>query len=167
MDNDHGKCYTLIIFNRSLRIVLRASQLMQRQKPEIQQGDAQLRYYLLLFAGVYVLFLIWLNPLLDFLLRLDPELASPMALEELNQYKKTLGAVISGMVLGLPLMYAMYFGWRVYASARMPPARMRFPFTVPVIKSMQARMFGALIIFVSLVVLSQLLIHIAMQVSAA
>lgn len=138
---------------------------MQKQKPEIQQGNDQIRFYLFLFVGVYVLVLIWLNPFIDFVLRLDPELANPMAIEDLNRYKRVISGMVSGLLLGFPVVYAMYFGWRVYASARMPPARMRFPFTVPVIKSHQARMFGALLILVSLVLISQLLIRIAMQVT--
>jgi hypothetical protein len=53
----------------------------------------------------------------------------------------------------LPILFFLWYGWRIIASLRMPPAGMRSPFTVRVLRGKQARMFGMLLILVALLLL--------------
>lgn len=119
------------------------------EPPEIIEGDQHLRKNLLLICGAYILLLIWLEPMIDYLLTtLHP---NPMEMANLNREKLLLSSVAYAIVRMVPVGLIFWFGYRVVLTLKLPPARMRFPFTVPCIKGKQAKMFGILLMSVCVV----------------
>ncbi|MGD8407573.1 MAG: hypothetical protein PVG50_01755 [Thiohalophilus sp.] len=126
---------------------------MQDKEPEIEYGDKSLRLNLALFIAGYFLLAVVLQPLIDFLLVPDPAAANPYQVMELADDKKQLTGYIYSLWRMLPILFFLWYGWRIIASLRMPPAGMRSPFTVRVLRGKQARMFGMLLILVALLLL--------------
>jgi hypothetical protein len=126
---------------------------MQEKEPEIEHGDKSLRLNLALFIAGYFLLAVVLQPLIDFLLVPDPAAANPYQVMELADDKKQLTGYIYSLWRMLPILFFLWYGWRIIASLRMPPAGMRSPFTVRVLRGKQARMFGMLLILVALLLL--------------
>lgn len=123
---------------------------MQEKEPEIEYGDKSLRLNLALFIAGYFLLAVVLQPLIDFLLVPDPAAANPYQVMELADDKKQLTGYVYSLWRMLPILFFLWYGWRIIASLRMPPAGMRSPFTVRVLRGKQARMFGMLLILVAL-----------------
>lgn len=123
---------------------------MRREKPEIIPGDKQTRQNLLIILALYILVLVWLEPLIDFLLSLDPMSADPLAMADLNTKKILIASVAYAAMRALPIGLFFWLGYRIVASARIPPARMKFPMAVQKIKGRQARLFGLLLMSVCL-----------------
>ncbi len=126
---------------------------MRPEKPEIIPGDRQSRQNWLIIIACYVLFLVWLEPLIDFLLGFDPLAADPFAMADLNEKKMRVASVAYAAVRSLPIGLIFWLGYRILASARIPPARMKLPFTVVKVKGRQARLYGLLLMGVSLFLL--------------
>jgi len=126
---------------------------MKKTEPEIVQADLQLRQNLLIIIALYILFLVWLEPMIDLLLSAFYNSDDPLSIPELNQQKILIAAMAFTMARSLPMIFFFWFAYRVILSARMPPARMRFPFTVQVIKGKPARMFAMLIISICILLL--------------
>lgn len=126
---------------------------MQEKEPEIEYGDKSLRLNLALVVAGYFLLAVALQPLIDFLLVPDPAAANPYQVMELADEKKQLTGYIYSVWRMLPILFFLWYGWRIIASLRMPPAGTRSPFTVRVVKGKQARMFGMLLILVALLLL--------------
>lgn len=126
---------------------------MQEKEPEIEYGDKSLRLNLALFIAGYFLLAVVLQPLIDFLLVPDPAAANPYQVMELADDKKQLTGYVYSLWRMLPILFFLWYGWRIIASLRMPPAGMRSPFTVRVLRGKQARMFGMLLILVALLLL--------------
>ncbi|MGD8577088.1 MAG: hypothetical protein PVG13_08360, partial [Thiohalophilus sp.] len=111
---------------------------MQDKEPEIEYGDKSLRLNLALFIAGYFLLAVVLQPLIDFLLVPDPAAANPYQVMELADDKKQLTGYIYSLWRMLPILFFLWYGWRIIASLRMPPAGMRSPFTVRVLRGKQA-----------------------------
>lgn len=128
---------------------------MQEQppEPEFESGDKSLRLNLALVIAVYFLIAILLEPLIDFLLVPDPESANPYQVMELADEKKILTGYVYSIWRMLPILFFLWYGWRIIASLRVPPAGTRSPFTVRILKGKYARMFGMLLILVALLLL--------------
>ena len=126
---------------------------MQEKEPEIEYGDKSLRLNLAVVVAGYFLLAVALQPLIDFLLVPDPAAANPYQVMELADEKKQLTGYIYSVWRMLPILFFLWYGWRIIASLRMPPAGTRSPFTVRVVKGKQARMFGMLLILVALLLL--------------
>lgn len=118
---------------------------MKPEKPELVPADQRTRQNLLIIVAVYLLFLVWLEPLIDFLLSFDPLAADPFAMAGLNQKKIRYASVAFAAARSVPIGLFFWLGYRIVASASLPPARMKFPITVHKIKGKQARMFGLLL----------------------
>lgn len=126
---------------------------MRPEKPEFIPGDSQVRQNWLIIVACYVLFLIWLEPLIDFLLSFDPVAANPFAMAGMNEKKLRYASVAYAAARSLPIGLLFWLGYRMVTSARIPPARMKLPFTVQKVKGRQARLFGLLLMGVSLFLL--------------
>jgi len=126
---------------------------MKDEQPEIEQGDKSLRLNLALVVAIYFLVAILLQPLIDFMLVPHPESANPFQVMELADEKKKLIGYLFSLWRSIPILFFLWYGWRIIASLRMPPAGMRSPFTVRVVKGKHARMFGMLLILVALLLL--------------
>ena len=123
---------------------------MRREKPEIIPADRRTRQNLLILLAVYVLFLVWLEPMIDFLLSLDPQAADPFAMAGLNQKKILYSSVAFATARSVPIGLLFWLGYRIVASASIPPARMKFPIQVNRIKGKQARLYGLLLMGISM-----------------
>jgi hypothetical protein len=136
-----------------------------RKPVEIIQGDKSLRLNLYIIVASYLLLIILIEPAIDFLLLLFFDQKSPDFFEKINQLKLIISTLIYTLVGLIPASFASWFGYRIVASAKLPPVllsgKTRFPFTVAVISGRPAKMFGVLIIIVSLVLIFQLLLYAA------
>ena len=126
---------------------------MRRERPEFIPGDRQVRQNWLIIIAIYVLFLVWLEPLIDFLLSFDPLAVDPLAMAGLNEKKRFYASVAYGACRSLPIGLLFWLGYRMVSSARIPPARMKLPFTVQKVKGRQARLIGLLLMGISLFLL--------------
>ena len=130
---------------------------------EIIHGDKSLRLNLYVIVASYILLIILIEPLVDFILLSIFEEKNPAFIEQLNKLKLIVSTLIYTAVGLIPAFYASWFGYRIVASSKLPPVMLsgktRFPFTVAVIKGKTAKMFGVLIIIVALVLIFQLLLH--------
>ena len=126
---------------------------MRKQEPEFIQADIPLRKTLFILIALYILFLLWLEPMIDLLLSFLYNSDDPLGIPELNQQKIVVAGMAFAMARSLPMIFLIWFAYRGIMSARMPPARMRFPFTVNVIKGKHARMFAMLLISVCLLLI--------------
>lgn len=118
---------------------------MRQEKPEIIPADRQTRQNILIIAAAYLLFLVWLEPLIDFLLSFDPQAADPFAMTGLNRKKIMYSSVAFAAARSVPIGLLFWLGYRIVASASIPPARMKFPISVIKIKGKRARLYGLLL----------------------
>ena len=123
-----------------------------KKPPEIVAGDKDMRWRVLLALAVYVLWLLWLEPLIDLLLTVTA--GDPLDVASLNQTKIRVAGMAYSLSRLLPILLFLWVGYRIVTSASLPPARMKFPFTVVRIKGRNAKMFGLLCIGISLLVLA-------------
>ena len=135
-----------------------------RNKLEVIHGDKSLRLNLYIVVASYLLIIILIEPVIDFFLLSLYEQKNPSSIEVINELKRVVSHLIY-VALGLiPAVYASWYGYRIVASSKLPPillsGKIRFPFTVLVIKGRTAKMFGVLVIIVSLVLIFQLLLHL-------
>lgn len=134
------------------------------KKPvEIVPGDKQLRLNLYILIAIYILVAISLEPIIDFFLMLGQSSAEPQLLAVLNKKKLLIAHISYGALRILPMLFFAWLGYRILASARIPPARMKFPFSVPLIQGKNARMFGILLLTVALLLISQDLVYLTMH----
>ena len=126
---------------------------MRREKPEWVPADRRTRQNLLILIALYILLLVWLEPLIDFALSFDPVSADPFAMGELNRRKLIYVATALAAVRSVPIGLFFWLGYRIIASASIPPARMKFPITVQRIKGRQARLYGLLLMSICLFLL--------------
>lgn len=135
------------------------------KKPiEIIHGDKSLRLNLYIIVASYLLIVILIEPAIDFLLLSFFEQKSPASIEQINQIKLIVSTLIYVLLGLIPAVFASWFGYRVVASSKLPPVllsgKTHFPFTVVVIKGKPAKMFGVLIIIISLVLIFQLFLYL-------
>jgi|GEM_PF-1814232 len=131
-----------------------------RKPVEIIEGDKSLRLNLYIIIASFILLAISVEPAIDFILLTFYEQNTPVMLEQINKVKLTVSTIVYTLIGLIPSFYASWFGYRVIASSKLPPVllsgKTRFPFTVVVIKGKSAKMFGILIIVVSMILIIQL-----------
>lgn len=131
-----------------------------RKPVEIIEGDKSLRLNLYIIIASFILLAISVEPAIDFILLTFYEQNTPVMLEQINKVKLTVSTIVYTLIGLIPSFYASWFGYRVIASSKLPPVllsgKTRFPFTVVVIKGKPAKMFGILIIAVSMILIIQL-----------
>ena len=131
-----------------------------RRSVEIIEGDKSLRLNLYIIVATFILLTISVEPLIDYILLSIFEQNTPVLLEYINKVKLIVSTIVYTLIGLIPSFYASWFGYRVIASSKLPPVllsgKTRFPFTVVVIKGKPAKMFGALIIVVSMILIIQL-----------
>ena len=135
-----------------------------RKPVEIIHGNKSLRLNLYIIVASYLLIVILIEPVIDFLLLSFLEQKSPASIEQINQIKLIVSTLIYVLLGLIPTSFASWFGYRVIASSKLPPmllsGKTYFPFTVVVIKGRPAKMFGVLIIIISLTLIFQLFFHL-------
>jgi len=134
-----------------------------RKPVEIIKGEKSLRLNFYIIIASYLLLIILFEPVIDFFLLSFFEQKNPSSIELINKLKLIMSTLIYTVVGLIPAFFASWFGYRIVASSKLPPVllsgKTRFPFTVVVIKGKPAKMFGVLIIIVSLVLIFQLLLY--------
>lgn len=135
-----------------------------RKPVEIIQGEKSLRLNIYLAIATYLLLLILIEPMIDFVLMLSFEQKSVALVDYLDYLKRIVSVIVYTLMGCVPAMFTAWYGYRIIASSKLPPVllsgKTRFPFTVIVIKGKVAKMFGVLIIIVSLVLIFQLLLNL-------
>ena len=135
-----------------------------RKSLEIIKGEKSLRLNLYLIVASYLMLFVVVEPTIDFLLLSLFDQKNPVMLEQINDLKLISSSLIYSLLGIFPSAFMAWFGYRVVASAKLPPVllsgKTRFPFTVIVIKGRVAKMFGVLIIITALVLIFQLLLHL-------
>ena len=134
-----------------------------RKPVEIVEGDKSLRLNFYISVATFLLLIISVEPVIDFILLSIFDKNTPALIEYINKIKLVVSTLIYTVIGLIPAFYASWFGYRVVASSKLPPVllsgKTRFPFTVVVIKGKHAKMFGVLIIVVSVVLIAQLFLY--------
>lgn len=128
---------------------------------EMVPGDKNIRLNFYLFSAMYVLLIISLEPLVDFVLLMGVDKRDIQAILAMNQNKVVITSMVFTIAHALPLSLIAWMGYRILTSAKLPPARMKLPFTVPALKGKNARMIGILLITLALLLISQDLVNLA------
>lgn len=132
---------------------------------EVIQGDKTLRLNLYILVASYILLIILFEPAIDFILLSLFEQKSPEFIDQINKIKLIASTFIYALMGLIPAGFLSWFGYRIVASSKIPPVLLSgktpFPFTVVVIKGKHAKMFGVLIIIVSLTLILQLFLYVA------
>ena len=123
-----------------------------KKPPEIVPGDKDMRWHVLIASAGYILWLLWLEPLIDLLL--TATVSDPLNVINLNRAKIKIAGMAYSLSRMLPILLFLWIGYRIITSASLPPAKMKFPFTVVRIKGRNAKMFGLLCVGISLLVLA-------------
>ena len=135
--------------------------VIMKEPYEMVPGDKSVRLNFYLFCVFYILFIISLEPLIDFVLLLSIDERDIQAIQAINNTKVVITSLAFTFAQVLPLSLITWLGYRILSSAKLPPARMKFPFTVPALKGKKARMLGILLITLSLLLISQDLVNLA------
>lgn len=114
----------------------------KKEKDEFVEGDPRVLQSWLILAGLYLLILLWLEPVLDFMLMQLPYGHSPESLDALNHKKAYIAAIAFGVLRSLPILMFLWLGMLVMQGQRLPPQGLKMPVTVKVIKGHKARMTG-------------------------
>lgn len=126
---------------------------MKQNKPEIIHGDKQVAKNWLIVIALYLLLLVWLEPLIDFILMQMPLAPTEEAIAALNQKKLYMTGVAFGVARSLPIMLFLWLGWQIMRAQRLPPRGLRMPLTVQVIAGRKAAMIGMVMVAVALLLL--------------
>ena len=136
------------------------------KKPhEMVPGDKNVRLNFYLVIAIYFLILVFLEPIIDFVLMLGVNNSDPQSIINMNQNKVLFSNMAVTIMQVIPMLFIAWFGYRIVASARLPPARMKLPFTVPLIKGKNARMIGLLLITIALFLVSQDLVNLGQAIT--
>ena len=129
------------------------------KKPlEIVPGDKSVRLNFYLFLAIYILIIISAESLIDFVLPLGVDVRNPESIILMNQNKVVITNVVITAMYILPMMMIAWLGYRVLTSAKLPPARMKLPFAVPLVKGKKARLVGIILMSISFYVLSHAIV---------
>jgi hypothetical protein len=135
-----------------------------KKKHEMVPGDKNVRLDFYLVVAIYLLILVFLEPIIDFVLMLGVNNSDPRSIIAMNQNKVLVSNMAITVMQVIPMLFIAWFGYRILASARLPPARMKLPFTVPLIKGKNARMIGLLLITLALFLVSQDLVTLGQAI---
>lgn len=126
---------------------------MRKDKEEFVYGDKAVAKTWLLFILLYLLFLLWLEPLIDFLLSSKGPDMDLAAIERFNQRKVYITTIAFGVARSFPILFFLWFGYQSMISGQLPPRNMKMPFTIRIIKGKNASMLGMFVIALSLLLL--------------
>ena len=126
---------------------------MKQQKPEIIPGDKRLAKNWLIVIACYLLLLVWLEPLIDFILMQMPITPTEEGIAALNRQKIYMSGIAFGVARSLPIMLFLWLGWQIVRAQRLPPKGMRLPVAVLLLDGRRAVMIGMAMVVVALMLL--------------
>lgn len=124
-----------------------------RKKPEYIPTSRSIQQNWFIAIAIYVLFLLWMESIIDELLTWHLVNPGQAQLDFLNQKKAYVAGMVFGIARSLPILLFLWFGWQIYISQSLPPKKIKMPFAVYRIKDAKVRMYGLLIILLSLLLL--------------
>ena len=136
-----------------------------KKPPEMVPGDKNVRLNFFLFLAVYILIIVSAESLIDFVLQVGVDIRDPQSIILMNQNKIVMTHLVITTMHILPMLMVVWLGYRILTSASLPPARMKLPFTVPLIKGKNARLIGILLMTLSLFLISQDLVLLAQKLT--
>ena len=136
-----------------------------KKPPELVPGDKNVRLNFYLLLAVYILLIVSAEFLIDFVLQLGVDVRDPQSITLMNQHKIVMTQVVITVLHILPMLMVAWLGYRILTSAKLPPARMKLPFTVPLVKGKHARLIGILLMIFSLFLVAQDLVLLAQKVA--
>jgi len=126
---------------------------MARNDDEFVNADRRTGKNWLIVFFLYMACLLWLEPLIDFLLSLSPPQNELSAITAFNKQKLHIASIAFSIARSLPILLFLWVAYRVLVSERLPPAGMKVPFTVKLIRGQQAKMAGISMIALGLILL--------------
>ena len=120
---------------------------------EFLVGDSRLGKSWLIIFFLYILLLIWLEPIIDFMLTLNPPDKELGAIQAFNQHKLYIATIAFAIARSLPILLFLWIAYRSLLSAQIPPKGMKLPFTVKLIKGQQAKMAALSMLALSMLLL--------------
>ena len=136
-----------------------------KKPPEMVPGDKNIRLNFFIFLAVYILIIVSAESLIDFVLQIGVDIRDPQSIILMNQNKIVMTHIVITTMHVLPMLMVAWLGFRILTSASLPPARMKLPFTVPLIKGKNARLIGVLLVTLSLFLISQDLVLLAQKLT--
>jgi len=127
--------------------------MQRRDDDEYLDGDRRTGKNWLIIFFLYVLCLLWLEPLIDFLLSLNPPDTELAAINAFNNHKIHIAKIAFGIARSLPIILFLWLAYRSIVTERIPPKGMKIPFTVKLIKGLQAKMVGVSMITLGMILL--------------
>ena len=124
-------------------------------------GDKNVRLNFYLFLAAYILIIVSAESLIDYVLLLGVDSRDPQSIILMNQNKIIITTMVITAIHILPMLMLAWLGYRILTSAKLPPARMKLPFAVPLIKGKNARLIGILLLVSSFFFISQDLVALA------
>lgn len=136
-----------------------------KKPPEMVPGDKSVRLNFYLFLAMYILVIIFAESFIDIVLQFSVDNRDPQSIILMNQNKVVMIYVVVTVIHVLPMLMLAWLGYRILTSARLPPARMKLPFTVPLLKGKNARLIGILLMMTSLLLIAQALVLLAQKIT--
>lgn len=136
-----------------------------KKPPELVPGDKHVRLNFYLLLAVYILVIVLAESLIDVVLQIGVDIRDPQSIALMNQNKIVMTHIVVTVLHVLPMLMLSWLGYRVLTSAKLPPARMKLPFTVPLVKGKNARLIGILLMVTSLFLISQDLVLLAQRIT--
>ncbi|MDH5302284.1 MAG: hypothetical protein OEW58_13080 [Gammaproteobacteria bacterium] len=126
---------------------------MRNPRDEIVPGDPAVLKNWLVFLGLYIAFLLWLEPMIDFLMTMLPLDRSLAAIDAFNQKKHYVATIAFGVARSLPILMFLWLGYVVMQAQRLPPKHIKLPFSVKLISGPRAKMIGMMMMSLALLLL--------------
>lgn len=124
-----------------------------RDKDEYIPADPTVRKTWLIVFLIYILLLLWLEPIIDWSLSSAFSVADASTIESLNRQKVYITAIVFGVARSLPIIYFLWIGYRIMITSRVPPPGIRLPIAVKVTKGQKAKTQGMVVLGVALLLL--------------
>jgi hypothetical protein len=124
-----------------------------KDEEEIVNADKRIGKSWLILFFLYILVLLWLEPLIDALLSLNPPDKELGAIKAFGDRKDYIATIAFGISRSLPILLFLWLAYRILLTGTIPPKGLKIPFTVKIIKGEQARMAGISMIALSLILL--------------
>lgn len=124
-----------------------------KDEEEVVYADKSTGKSWLILVFLYVLILLWLEPLIDMLLSLDPPDKELGAIQAFNNKKAYIASIAFGIARSLPILLFLWVAYRIMLTGRIPPKDFKIPFTVKIVKGDHAKMAGLSMIALALILL--------------
>lgn len=138
---------------------------MMNKKPEIIPADKSKKLDFYLFIAVYCLLLIFIEPVINYLLTLNVSSTDIAMINKVNDKKIVLSQIAYGLLRMIPIFWLAWLGYRIVSSARLPPARMTLPFAVPCLQGHAAKKTGLIIIAIASLIMAQNIVFTIKQLA--